>query len=298
MDSAGASEALDHVALSHRLQVLALTLLLYDHALTFGNEVKYIWSTRRSFGSIVFLLNRYFAFIANIVVTAMQDVPRDQFNCSIYSTFHSAVIVVNQIGVCILLTMRVYALYKRSKKILVFLLLIAAGLLGICAWAVSNQDTWQAPDVPYCHMLASRGSMIRLAVAWEGLLGYDCLVVGLTVYQSCRSMSSTMPEPLLKVVLRDGAMYFAVMALCNLGNIMTFYFANEYLNGCLSSFSSSVSMSVLCHLILHLHETGRNERLPSTQRTSGTRYTYNSEDVIFTSHITAESIGLDTIQYD
>ncbi|TRM61066.1 hypothetical protein BD626DRAFT_549311 [Schizophyllum amplum] len=220
----------------------------------------------------------------------MQDVPRDQFVCSL-PQFSHAVIVVNQIGVCILLTMRVYALYKRSKKILVFLLLIAAGLLGICAWAVSNQDTWQAPDVPYCHMLASRGSMIRLAVAWEGLLGYDCLVVGLTVYQSCRSMSSTMPEPLLKVVLRDGA----VMALCNLGNIMTFY---EYLNGCLSSFSSSVSMSVLCHLILHLHETGRNERLPSTQRTSGTRYTYNSEDVIFTSHITAESIGLDTIQYD
>ena len=44
-----------------------------------GSEVKYIWPTWRTFGSIVFLINRYFAFVANVVITAMQDVPRDRF---------------------------------------------------------------------------------------------------------------------------------------------------------------------------------------------------------------------------
>ncbi|KAL1748390.1 hypothetical protein HDZ31DRAFT_29709 [Schizophyllum fasciatum] len=243
----------------------------------------------------------------------MQDVPRTRFcvvvsalrplrlnippSCSIYSTFHSTVIVVNQIGVCILLTMRVYALYRRSKRVLAFMLAIAAGLLAVSAWAVSEQDTWQAPEVPYCHMLATKGSMIRLAAAWEGLLAYDCAMLGLTVYQSCRSLSGPVPEPLLQVILRDGAWAVIwVMGLCNLGNIMTFY---EYLKGCLSTFSSCVSMSVLTHLVIHLHETGRRDRHPhSTLRASRTLAVTHDSNVVFTSHVTAESIGLDTIEWD
>ncbi|KAL1736831.1 hypothetical protein EV714DRAFT_266787 [Schizophyllum commune] len=284
MDGA-AAEALSHVTLSHRLQTVALTILIYDHILTFGSEVKYIWPTWRTFGSIVFLLNRYFAFVANVVITAMQDVPHDRF-----------------IGVCILLTMRVYALYSRSKKVLTFMLAIAAGLLGLASWAVSDQITWQAPLIPSCHRLATRGSMIRLAAAWEGLFAYDCTMLVLTVYQSYRgrSLSRRVPEPLLRVIVRDGAFYFVVMGLCNLGNIMTFYFANEYLQGCLAGFSSCVSLSVLSHLIFHLHETGRRRaRLPTTgtQRSSTLAITHDS-NVVFTSHVTAESIGMDTVEWD
>ncbi|KAL1665804.1 hypothetical protein GGF50DRAFT_100064 [Schizophyllum commune] len=280
-------------------------ILIYDHILTFGSEVKYIWPTWRTFSSIVFLFNRYFAFVANVVITAMQDVPHDRFvcllalSCSIYSTFHSTVIVINQIGVCILLTMRVYALYSRSKKVLTFMLAIAAGLLGLASWAVSDQITWQAPLIPSCHRLATKGSMIRLAAAWEGLFAYDCTMLVLTVYQSYRgrSLSRRVPEPLLRVIVRDGAFYFVVMGLCNLGNIMTFY---EYLQGCLAGFSSCVSLSVLSHLIFHLHETGRRRaRLPTTgtQRSSILAITHDS-NVVFTSHVTAESIGMDTVEWD
>ncbi|KAI5896464.1 uncharacterized protein SCHCODRAFT_02493200 [Schizophyllum commune H4-8] len=240
----------------------------------------------------------------------MQDVPRDRFvrplpsyrryahpNLSLY--LQDTVIVINQIGVCILLTMRVYALYSRSKKVLTFMLAIAAGLLGLASWAVSDQITWQAPDIPSCHRLATRGSMIRLAAAWEGLLAYDCTMLVLTVYQSFRgrSLCRQVPEPLLRVIVREGAFYFVVMGLCNLGNIMTFY---EYLQGCLAGFSSCVSLSVLSHLIFHLHETGhRRARFPTTgtQRSSTLAITHDS-NVVFTSHVTAESIGMDTIEWD
>ena len=34
-------------------------VLLYDHLLTFGDEVQYIWSAPATYAKYIFLLNRY-----------------------------------------------------------------------------------------------------------------------------------------------------------------------------------------------------------------------------------------------
>ncbi|RDB22116.1 hypothetical protein Hypma_010737 [Hypsizygus marmoreus] len=57
--------------------------------------------------------------------------------------------------------------------------------------------------------------------------------------------------------LLTGAIYFAVMALANLANIMTFYSCGPFMRGGLSTFGSSLT-PVLCDddvpLMLNLHE--------------------------------------------
>ena len=35
-------------------------VLLYDHVLTFGDEVQYVWSAPATYAKYIFLLNRYF----------------------------------------------------------------------------------------------------------------------------------------------------------------------------------------------------------------------------------------------
>ncbi|KAH9171083.1 hypothetical protein EDB89DRAFT_1193700 [Lactarius sanguifluus] len=59
---------------------------------------------------------------------------------------------------------------------------------------------------------------------------------------------------LLDVLLRDGALYFAVMALANLANIFTFYFSRPALKGFLSTPASCVSVTLCSRLVLHLYE--------------------------------------------
>ncbi|KAI9459159.1 hypothetical protein BJY52DRAFT_384051 [Lactarius psammicola] len=59
---------------------------------------------------------------------------------------------------------------------------------------------------------------------------------------------------LLDVFLRDGALYFAVMALANLANIFTFYFSRPALKGFLSTPASCVSVTLCSRLVLHLYE--------------------------------------------
>ncbi|KAF8890463.1 hypothetical protein BD779DRAFT_1517895 [Infundibulicybe gibba] len=61
--------------------------------------------------------------------------------------------------------------------------------------------------------------------------------------------------PMITLFLRDGGIYFAVMALANLANILTFYFCGPFLQGGLSTFSSSISVTMMSRFMLNLHET-------------------------------------------
>lgn len=43
--------------------------MIYDHALTLGIEVKYIWSSKLRLSTMWFLLVRYVGLASNIVIT-------------------------------------------------------------------------------------------------------------------------------------------------------------------------------------------------------------------------------------
>lgn len=43
---------------------LRLGILYYDFALTFGDEMKYVWQQPKSGASWLFIINRYFSFFA------------------------------------------------------------------------------------------------------------------------------------------------------------------------------------------------------------------------------------------
>lgn len=57
----------------------ALALCCYDHAVTFSEEVKYVWQGRKSGASVLFVLNRYTFLIASLASMA-QVVPMDLQN--------------------------------------------------------------------------------------------------------------------------------------------------------------------------------------------------------------------------
>jgi len=52
------------------LHLLGVVILYYDHAITFDDEYWRVWQNPRTGASILFLVNRYFAFITNIAITA------------------------------------------------------------------------------------------------------------------------------------------------------------------------------------------------------------------------------------
>ncbi|KAE9398761.1 hypothetical protein BT96DRAFT_1019978 [Gymnopus androsaceus JB14] len=176
--------------------------------------------------------------------------------------------LVSPTGAChsaghFLLGTRIYALYGRSVRILSYMLGSGVTLAGV---AVTDEKRCKVQYVS------------DLATAWEALFCYDSILFGFTLYQTHKSRRSStgmghLRNPLVSLMLRDGAIYFAVMALANLANIMTFYLTGTrmlqpFLRGGLSTFASVISVSMLSRIFLNLHssaQTGIFSTVPTFQ---------------------------------
>ncbi|KAG1732501.1 hypothetical protein EDB19DRAFT_1733816 [Suillus lakei] len=63
-------------------------------------------------------------------------------------------------------------------------------------------------------------------LGWVTLFVYELLIFSLTVWRICktRGLSLVMPRRnILDIIFQDGAMYFGVMTLINIPNILTYY---------------------------------------------------------------------------
>ncbi|KNZ73361.1 hypothetical protein J132_07659 [Termitomyces sp. J132] len=175
----------------------------------------------------------------------------------------------------VLLTLRIYALYHRSFRILAYMIDSGIVLLVIAVWAIFGQKgARERPpqEIAGCHIGISRITSIRTATAWEGLFVYDSIIFGLTMFKTWKnrvqSMSSQTPNSFIYLLFRDGAIYFAVMALANLANILTFYFCGPFMSNGLTALASDLSVTMMSRLMLNLHEHANVEIFSTTHAIS------------------------------
>ncbi|KAJ7835112.1 hypothetical protein B0H14DRAFT_3707261 [Mycena olivaceomarginata] len=108
-----------------------------------------------------------------------------------------------------------------------------------------------------CHLSIVRSASYHLATSWVCLFAFDSIIFGLTIYNAYstrRGVGSDARMPIHKLMVRDGAMYFAAMALANLANIITFLIGGPILPGSLATFAVCTSVTMMSRLMLNLHE--------------------------------------------
>ncbi|KAH8097005.1 hypothetical protein BXZ70DRAFT_1009332 [Cristinia sonorae] len=92
-------------------------------------------------------------------------------------------------------------------------------------WAIADQAA--AISISHgCHAASAKTRAIRIAVAWECLFVFDLMIFSLTLYKSYNEASRNRLgslNDLVYLIARDGAIYFAVMAIANAANVVTFY---------------------------------------------------------------------------
>ncbi|KAJ8453745.1 hypothetical protein ONZ45_g19585 [Pleurotus djamor] len=82
----------------------------------------------------------------------------------------------------------------------------------------------------------------------------------------------------------SGALYFAVMVLANLLNILTFYLPSPLLRGSLATFASLTSVTMISRLLLNLHVNFAS---------IGDRPSLPSDDALFTTVYVVDELGGD-----
>ncbi|KAJ7206854.1 hypothetical protein GGX14DRAFT_637094 [Mycena pura] len=267
----------------------AITFLFWDHLITFGDEVRFLWKRTRTPSTYCFLLNRYLAFFGYITIAVftftVPDSVRETFiyipftcsdmclpvvgypisfhsierSCSVsrckrVNVFRQILLIMNQTIICVLLTLRIYALYGRASRLWMYMLGMAACLFVLSIWSISGYEGVPVPGVEGCHVANPQLTGIHLAIPWEALFVYDLLIVGALLYKSAQTRRELgARDTLLGVCIRDGSVYFVAMALTNFANIMTLYFASPLLRGCLSTLAACLSVTMMSRLMLNLH---------------------------------------------
>ncbi|KAJ7261578.1 hypothetical protein C8J57DRAFT_1514093 [Mycena rebaudengoi] len=187
------------------LSLVGLVVLVYDYLLTLDSEIKYIWVRQHKRGSAWYLSIRYFTLFSNIAMA--------------FLVFEN--LEAEELAVGITLIMRVYAMYSFDKRILSFFVIATLATVGVGAWSVIPSGPTPVVNdnvtLPVCHVPQSKTEATRKAVAWGAELACDTIVFALTMFRAIPQTRNTLtvPHSLWHVMMRDGESIQTIKAPAN-----------------------------------------------------------------------------------
>ncbi|TBU65676.1 hypothetical protein BD310DRAFT_984491 [Dichomitus squalens] len=264
------------------LTVAALTILYYDFSLTLFAEIEYFWrSANWSIISLLYAINRYYGLIGSIPLffeyfgTPSQHVSL----CRQLQTYHQAFAIVTQAIVAIMLVLRTYALYDRSRRILALLIITHVGGAVACLIAMVTSKSPADTHIPLpftysgCDLSLTNAQCVpNLSFAWLAMLWFDTTIFTLTLVQAIR-MRRYFPGGILEVLIRDGTVYYGIMVASNVSNITTFLVtpSGSNLKGMETTLTNVLSTTLTSRLILNLRDSSlrRTRRADENHLTTG-----------------------------
>jgi len=219
------------------LRVIApcLVWVLHDYFITLEDEIRYVWSQRVGLGKCIFFFIRYYTIlllvfdVAQIHSFAIKGVPNKDL-CVAFDPIICIVGAISLWAVEIMMQIRIYALYGRSKKIAVFNgCFFALTIIAFASLTVINTQrrpsqiaaamTFPIPGCPTVH----GGLQWTL---WFPATLFEINLFGFALYKSIRSISVRRKlnkrVPLIYLLLQDNIMYFfGITCVLVLNNLMT-----------------------------------------------------------------------------
>jgi hypothetical protein len=230
--------------------------------MTLPEEIALIWRRPKALFAILFLINRYLALLGIICSIVAQPFLDSDEVCSRYTMSRQLDIFLQGIIICVIMTMRVYALYGCSQRLLTWMTIIIIALVGVACAVTFAQVSGDAAILPVigCYEVYTAETAARIGLAWVALFVFDLLIFVLTVHKICKTrglprLSLMTRRNIIDIIFQDGAMYFGAMALINIPNILTFYSSSVAIRGSLSNFTTCLSVTLISRLMLNLHKS-------------------------------------------
>ncbi|TDL15684.1 hypothetical protein BD410DRAFT_796160 [Rickenella mellea] len=250
----------------------SITILYYDHVLTLPTEIERIWRPKLSPVSVIFLLNRYLACLGYIpIIFFFFDSPHDDKPCLLFSRYPGVLNCISQVLIGAILIIRAYALYYRQVWILVLTCSLGVATVGVSAWSLMAITDINIPcgpnDIFRVCLPAGLSSTLPFQVNWYLSVAFDTTVSVLTLmktYEMYRNhRNAGIHSELVNLFLRDGSLYFALMAVANIANLIMFKRnANTFLEestGNNSVLTHTLSVTVASRLVLNIRTVGSHD---------------------------------------
>ncbi|CAE7149578.1 unnamed protein product [Rhizoctonia solani] len=258
--------ALHHIFASRCLA--RFCILIYDHILTFPQEVELVWKQQRSWVSALFLLNRYITPLVLMVDIYDKGGLADFLPQSFCVNWYFAEAVWNLVAfglIHAIVALRVHAIWGRPRWLSITLsVLFVTYFVATAAIAVKFQ-------IELAHTVAYN-SLFRLCFAavspylwtcWLPALIFESVVFILTVIKAVEHSKRKLNTPVVHVLYRDGIIYFFIISLCSLFNMMVWLLAPPTLVALSKYFVLCVVPTMGARLILNLRGSRREDLMPT-----------------------------------
>ncbi|KAI0686984.1 hypothetical protein C8Q76DRAFT_772249 [Earliella scabrosa] len=255
------------------------TVLLWDHAVTFGDEVRYIWRRRKGPLIWLFLLNRYLtplSFIVNLFAYFSEIWTPEKF-----VRYEGSMTVIGINTSALMMLLRIYAMYEKNIKVVVLVAATFTVELGMNAWLLTKGIVtactmiFDITDVP---------SVVVASSAWLPLL-YDTIVLALTVKRSFSTARHPSIGRTMRILLKEGIWYYSVIFCITL--ILTVMIVSAP-DG-LKNVTAHMTVAMMSRITLHLKKEAHR---PSDNL--GAHDTYELRSVV---HASSGSVGTSAINF-
>ncbi|KDN37173.1 hypothetical protein RSAG8_10305, partial [Rhizoctonia solani AG-8 WAC10335] len=273
--------ALHHIFASRCLAIAGFCILIYDHILTFPQEVELIWKQQRSWVSVLFVLNRYITPLVLIVDIYDKGGLADFLPQSFCVNWYFAEAAWNLVAFGIihaLVALRVHAIWGRPRWLSITLSVL------FLIYVVATATIAFKFQFEYAHTVAYN-SLFRLCFAavspylwacWLPALIFEFVVFVLTVIKAVEHSKRKVNTPVIHVLYRDGIIYFIIITLCSTFNMMVWLLAPPTLVALSKYFVLCVVPTMSARLVLNLRGSRSEDLMPthSGGTTSDEQYAY------------------------
>ncbi|KAG2065765.1 hypothetical protein BDR04DRAFT_1107958 [Suillus decipiens] len=198
--------------------VLGLTILVWDHMITFADEVEIIWGRPKKLMTFLFLLNRYLTPIGFIVNLVAYSLPSWSFiKCEHFVRYEGAMTAVGIQIVGLMMFLRVRAMYCDNRYVVILVASLLFAWVAVSAWLLSHSvAVSHSPFIHSCRMEFS-SEVGGLASAWAWVpLCYDTVVFALTLNRTLPSMQNKEAGHIIHTLFTNGVLFYSVMCSINL----------------------------------------------------------------------------------
>ncbi|KAI6022135.1 hypothetical protein BKA83DRAFT_680676 [Pisolithus microcarpus] len=238
-------------------QLVSSVVMVYDYLISVDQEVEQIWRRPKTTTTILYLILRYFGTLCGNTFMIVQGWPA----CFLVWL------------VQIILQLRLYALYNRSRKVLIFMgsgflvEIMAMTAILVVANLTSGTSSEPIPGVKIC---TNEDTSNSFYVFWLPILCFEFLLCSLAVragIQRSRDDISFIPLSnrvfLLDVLVKGNVGYFLVIFFVGVVNAVMWGALSPEWVEVPEGFPHAVAVIAGCRLILHI----RNAASPPSEDT-------------------------------